>query len=115
MTNLTKIYFKGGLYIGNGLVCREPGEYETTEDFAAFLLENHADQFEPARSASEETNEPEGPQNASDDSQPTKALSKLNKDELLALAGQFGLEVTKDMTNDQLKDAIKAKQEADAV
>jgi hypothetical protein len=98
---VAKIVFTGEYY--NSLECqfRAPGSYEVSEAKAKQLLTDFPDQFEVL----------EGTQKTPTTENPTKPLSKMNRAELEAVAGEIGLEVTDAMdTNKKLVAAIEVHQ-----
>ena len=96
-----KLEFTGSFYNGDGYRFTEPGQYDVTDAKAKQLLSDFPDRFAAV----------EGTQKQQNDSSEGKSLSKMNKDELHAYAGEIGATVDEDMTNRQLQEAIKAHQE----
>lgn len=110
---MTTITFSGRQWIGAGVVYRKPGTYSVSDTLAAYLVENHPDEFSINDQAAEATDEPEATQEPQTEPEQAKSLSKMNRTELEAVAAQIGLTVTEEhKTNKDLAEAIKAKQEA---
>lgn len=96
-----KIQFTGTHYHGGNYRFTELGEYEVDEAKAMQLLADFPDQFKATEST----------QKNSKTSSDTLNLSKANREQLEAVAGDIGFTVTADMdTNAKLKAAIEAHQ-----
>lgn len=119
---MTDIHFieEKRTYRGHGHVFTEPGVYPVSDDTDRYLLADFPQWFEAIEDTKQNLASPtpkqpdatEGVQNVDDGKEPTKPLSKMNKDELEAYASEIGLEVTDEMdTNKKLKEAIE-KQES---
>ena len=100
---MAKIEFTGRTHVVPGRAFHRPGVYEVSDELAKKLTSDEPKVFKAVENKQEET-----------DQKPEKPVSKMNKDELVAYAGEIGVEVNDEMTNDELKEAIKAHQEGGA-
>jgi hypothetical protein len=97
---MQRLSYSGDFYFDGYYRFTEPGEYEVDDTKAQQLLADFPDQFKAM----------EGGQDPVDGQSPTKSLSKMNRAELEAVAGEVGVETSANQTNAELTEAIKAKQ-----
>ena len=115
---------EGDEYHTTGLSCRTAGVFEVDQDRATYLVATFPLRFSHCTDEGEVINNPaptkvepeapQDPQHPSNDTSPSKSVSKMNKDELTAYASELGVEIDEDMTNKDLKQAIKSHEDGGA-